>query len=148
MRRIKNCNCLECDDVMTWKQFPRHWSFVKWTPVTNESHSHRASNREPCCFPWWHHQMETFSALLTLCAGNSSITGEFPAQSQVTRSFLLFFDLHLNKRLSKQSWGWWFETPSGSLWRHCNALLWSWRGYWKKGSTLRINMDSFSSQYG
>ena len=24
-------------------------------------------------------------------------------------------------RLSKQSWGWWFETPSCSLWRHCNA---------------------------
>ena len=26
------------------------------------------------------------------------------------------------KRLSKQSWGWWFETPSHSLWRHCNGL--------------------------
>ena len=26
----------------------------------------------------------------------------------------------LNKRLSKQSWGWWFETPSRSLWRHGN----------------------------
>ena len=31
-----------------------------------------------------------------------------------------FFDLCLNKRLSKQSWGWWIETPSCSLWRHCN----------------------------
>ena len=31
-----------------------------------------------------------------------------------------FFDLRLNKRLSKQSWGWWFEMPSRSLWRHCN----------------------------
>ena len=28
----------------------------------------------------------------------------------------------LNERLSKQSWGWWFETPSRSLWRHCNAM--------------------------
>ena len=37
-------------------------------------------------------------------------------------SFDVFFDLCLNKRLSKQSRGWWFETPSGSLWRHCNAL--------------------------
>ena len=27
----------------------------------------------------------------------------------------------LNKRFSKQSWGWWFETPSCSLWRHCNG---------------------------
>ena len=31
-----------------------------------------------------------------------------------------FFDLRLNKRLSKQSQGWWFETPSCPLWRHCN----------------------------
>ena len=27
----------------------------------------------------------------------------------------------LNKRLSKQSSGWWFETPLRSLWRHCNG---------------------------
>ena len=37
-------------------------------------------------------------------------------------SFDVFFDLRLNKRLSKQSWGWWFETPSRSLWRHCNEM--------------------------
>ena len=48
--------------------------------------------------------------------------GEFPAQRPVTRSFGVFFDLRLNKRLSKQPWGWWFETPSWSLWRHCNDL--------------------------
>ena len=64
--------------------------------------------------------METFSALLALCAGNSPVTGEFPSQRPVTRTFNVFFDLRLNKRLSKQSWGWWFETPSRSLWRHCN----------------------------
>ena len=34
----------------------------------------------------------------------------------------LFFDLRLNKRLSKQSWGWWFETLSCPLWHQCNAL--------------------------
>ena len=64
--------------------------------------------------------METCSALLTLCAGNSPVTGEFPAQRPVTRSFDIFFDLRLNKGLSKQSWGWLFETPSRSLWHHCN----------------------------
>ena len=37
----------------------------------------------------------------------------------------VFFDLHLNKRLSKQSWGWWFETLSRPLRRHCNALYWT-----------------------
>ena len=47
-------------------------------------------------------------------------TQQFPAQGPVTRSFDVFFDLRLNKRLSKQSPGWWFETPSWWLWRHCN----------------------------
>ena len=65
--------------------------------------------------------METFSALLAICAGNSPVTGEFPAQRPVTRSFDVFFDLRLNERLSKRSWGWWCETPSRPLWRHSNA---------------------------
>ena len=66
--------------------------------------------------------METFCALLAICAGNSPATGEFPAQRPVTRSFDYFFDLRLNKRLSKQAWGWWLATPSGPLWRHCNGM--------------------------
>ena len=69
---------------------------------------------------WWSHQKETFSVLLALCAGNSPVTCEFPAHRPVTQSFDIFFNLRLNKRLSKQSWGWWFETPSSSLWRHSN----------------------------
>ena len=40
----------------------------------------------------------------------------------MTRSFDVFFDLPLNKRLSKQSLGWWFETLSRPLWRHCNVM--------------------------
>ena len=69
---------------------------------------------------WWRHQMETFSALLALCAGISPVTGEFQSQRPVTRSFDAFFLLRLNKRLSKLPWGWWFETSSRSSWRHCN----------------------------
>ena len=72
---------------------------------------------------WWRHQMETFSAKLAICARNSPVPGEFPAQRPVTRSFDVFFDLRLNKRLNKQSWGWWFETLSGPLWRHCIELF-------------------------
>ena len=71
----------------------------------------------------WRHQMETFSALLVICEGNSPVTGEFPSQRPVTRCFDVFFDLRLNKRLLKQSWDWWFETSSRSLWRHCNVLI-------------------------
>ena len=67
--------------------------------------------------------MEIFSALLALCAGNSPVPGEFPAQRPGARSFAVFLDLRLNKRLSKQSWAWWFETPSCPLWRHCNDEL-------------------------
>ena len=53
----------------------------------------------------------------------SPVPGEFPAQRPVTRSFDVFFDLRSNKRLSKQWWGWWFETPSFPLLRHCNVLI-------------------------
>ena len=67
--------------------------------------------------------METLSALLALCVRNSPVYGEFPSQRPVTRSFDVFFDLRLNKRLSKRSWGWWFETPSHSLWRHCDGVI-------------------------
>ena len=48
------------------------------------------------------------------------------SQRSVTRSFDIFFDLRLNKRLSEQSWGWWFETLSCPLWRHrndCTSLI-------------------------
>ena len=75
----------------------------------------------PNRWTWYCHQMETFSALLAICAGNSPVTGEFPSQRPVARSFYVFFDLCLNKRLSKQSWRRWFETLSRSLWRHHNA---------------------------
>ena len=73
-------------------------------------------------YAWWRHQMEIFSALLALCAGNSPVTGEIPSQRPVTHIFALFFDLRLNKRLCIQSRGWWFETPSSSLWRNCNEI--------------------------
>ena len=81
--------------------------------------------------------METFSALLTLCVGNSPVTDEFHAQSQWRGALIFFFNLRLNKRLNKPSWGWLFETPSRLLWRHRNAphpehpmligcCLWQW----------------------
>ena len=65
--------------------------------------------------------MEIFPVLLAICAGNSPVSGEFPAQRPATRSFDIFFDLRLNKRLSKHLWGWWFETLYRSLWRHYNV---------------------------
>ena len=63
-----------------------------------------------------------FRATGPLC-GEFTGPGEFPTQRPVTRSFDIFSGLRLNKQLSKQPWGWWFETPSWSLWRHCNVSV-------------------------
>ena len=59
---------------------------------------------------WWRHHMETFSALLALCAGNSPVTGEFHAQRPVTRGFHVFFGLCMN--------GWVNNRKAGDLRRH------------------------------
>ena len=65
------------------------------------------------------------------------VLGEFPAQRPVRRSFDVFFDLRLNERLSKHSWGWWFETILRQLWRHCYGSMND--TYWKK-LLLHINL--------
>ena len=69
---------------------------------------------------WRRHQTETFSALLIFCKGNPTVSGGFSSQRPVTWGFDVFFDLHRNKRLSKQSRRRWFETTIPSLWRHCD----------------------------
>ena len=69
---------------------------------------------------------------------------QFHVQRPVTRSFGVFFDLRPNKRLSKQSWGWWFETSLRPFWRHRNAkvgitdcqLDWLWQNRSRKKSKL------------
>ena len=94
--------------------------------------------------------MAPISALLALCAGNSPVTGEFPLQRPVTRSFDVSFDLRLNKRLSKQSRRWWFETP---LWRNCNVfyMLWLWyyRTYCESCVIVKVFLNrSFTENQG
>ena len=74
-------------------------------------------------YTWWRHQMETFSALLAIFAGNSPVTGDFPVQKPVRWSFDVFYDLRLHKPLGKQSWGWWFETRSRSPASQIGCLL-------------------------
>ena len=95
----KNCQCM-------------------WTRFSDSSQS-----KTKCPNTWWRHQMETFSALLAICAENSPVPGEFSTQRPVTRSFDVYFDLQPNKGLSKQLWGWWFETQACPLWRHRNDIL-------------------------
>ena len=103
------------------------YSIVPFSLLGSVGHPARVCEIADPCFisywSWWRHQMETFSALLALCAGNSRVPGEFPAQKPVMRSFDVFIDLRLNKRLSKQSRGWWFKTLSYPLWRHCTDCI-------------------------
>ena len=49
-----------------------------------------------------------------------------------------FLDLRLNKRLSKQSWGWWLGTLSRPVWRYCNVLLLTMKSFWDKNIKLWI----------
>ena len=74
---------------------------------------------------WRRHQMETFSSLLAPFEGNPPIIGWFPSQRPVMQSFDVFFDLRLNKRLSKTSRCRWFETPLRPLCRHWNDGLYN-----------------------
>ena len=90
-----------------------------------------------------------FRVTVPLC-GEFTGPGEFPTQRPVTRSFDVLFDLRLNKRLSKQPWGWLFETPSWSLWRQRNVY---WSGYGQlygssfvKITVWRVLMTSLLSQ--
>ena len=74
------------------------------------------------CTSWWHHEMETFSLLLAIFAGHSPVSGQFDTQRPATRSLDVFFHQCPNKRLSKQSSGWWFKMNSPPLWRHSNVI--------------------------
>ena len=132
------------DDVMAWKRLMYYSHIFRGNSLVNGglpyklpvimislllAYTHcrcvrdlrRHGDQTKSLHSWWRHQMEIFSALLALCVGSSPVTGEFPSQMPVTRSFDVLFDLRLNKRLSKQSWGWWFEMPSRPLWRHSNV---------------------------
>ena len=101
--------------------------------------------------------------MMTLWNGNifrvtghlwGEFTGEFHAQRPVTLSFDVFFDLRLNKRLNKQSWGWWFETPSRPLWRHrnyktakaCLKYIIGARGKWTQMKWDGLNTEYMNTQ--
>ena len=98
------------------------WPTTEGSYVVPEAACRRLGTPAILYWSWWRHQLEIFSAFLVICASNSPVTSEFPAQRPVTRSFDVFFDEPLKQQLSKQWRRRWFETSSRSLWRHCNAL--------------------------
>ena len=104
---IYHCNSFH-DDVIKWKHYRALLVICAGNHRSPVNSPQKVQWRGALMFPLIPHQMETFSALLALCAGNSPVTGESPFQKPVMQSFDVFFDLSLNKQLSKQSWGWWF----------------------------------------
>ena len=92
--------------------------------------------------------METFSALLVLYEGNSSVTDEVPSQRPMTRSIDVFFDLLPNKCLSKQSRRRLFETLSRSSRRHCNELLfYAMKTNWTKRGNISLQLYILTLQF-
>ena len=75
--------------------------------------------------------METFSALLAICVGNSRWIPHTKASDAELWCFL-WSDLRLNKRLSKQSWGWRFETPSCLLWPYVTVMKYMYKLRFRK----------------
>ena len=109
----------------------------QWELVNESPDTLLAFCCEQCKFMMTSSNRNIFRVTGHLCE-DSPVIGEFPAQRPVTRSFDVFFDLRPNKRLSKQSWVWWFETLLCPLWRQCNAR----RGqnYWATPISMSISI--------
>ena len=67
--------------------------------------------------PWWHHDMEPFSALLGTCEEIHRPPVDSPHKEPVMRTFDILYYVRLNKYLDKQSISWWFETSQWVRWR-------------------------------
>ena len=111
---------------MPWKSCMKYDSSTKiWKMVTDQTNYYHFHNIDFISFDkqeriniWSHDQFIHYSLHVDIIG--SYFHFKFPSQRPVTRSFDVFIDLRMNKWLSEQSWGWWFEMPSRSLWRHCN----------------------------
>ena len=107
------------DSIGNQRRHIHHWLCI-FIALYNLTYINRSTSErtKQLCFMMTSSNGNIFRVTGHLCG---EFTGEFPTQRPVTRSFDVFFDLHPNKRLSKQWWGWWFETPSSPLWRHRNV---------------------------
>ena len=111
--------------IKCFNKWPYHRSLgntIQWCRY-NAANFLKDSQKTPIPRPWWCHQMETFSALLV-----TSVCGEFtghqwiPLTKASDAELWCFLWSALNKRLGKQSRGWWFEARSRPLWHHRNTV--------------------------
>ena len=112
------------DQTCSWRKtkWSLHWVRTQWTGYNaSKSASHPIpdgqlttalcviteyhKNNVGQVWSWWRHQMETFSALLAICAGNSPVRGEFLAQRPVTRSFDVFICAWINGSVNNREVG-------------------------------------------
>ena len=110
-----------------------------------------------CCLggaliSWWRHQMETFSALLAICAGHSPITGESPTQRQWRGTLVFSF---ICARIN----GWVNNREAGDLrcncayygvtvmvvgWHHCMVNK-TWYCIERSGSRVHVSCFEFQN---
>ena len=95
--------------------------------IEDKRNNHCTASRDAIDFCWIHDDVIKWGHFPRYCPFVREIHRspvKSPHKGQWRGALMVFFVLRLNKRLSKQSWGWWFETPLRSLWRHCIESLW------------------------
>ena len=120
-------NCGTCVTLVpsgfTRNSYHIHQSFHD--DVVFQRSGNATADNQKILLSWWRHQMETFSALLAICAGNSPVTGEFPAQKASDAKLWCFLWFGPEKRLSKQ------PCETGDLRRHLAhydvTVMWNWK---------------------
>ena len=97
-------------------------------------------------FPWWCYQWKQFPRYWPFGWGIHRSPVHFPHKGHDTE-LRFFFDLHLNKRLSKQTRRRWFKTPSSSLCRHHDAAIFNNLCFCRFSARLSVNKDIFCYDY-
>ena len=132
------------DDVIKWKKNPRYWPFVRGIHRSPVNSPHKGQWRGLLMFSFictwidgWVNNGEAGGlrryrahydviVMWSFVRGIPRLPGGFPSQRPVARSFDVFFNQRLNKRLIKRSRHRWFKPPSRLLWRRCNEQTWCW----------------------
>ena len=116
-------NIGSCNDLVPSGRYITPYGVTRSQGV--KSHSLQAANTNPIKEAL--HNVNVVNSIksniVMMTSSNNNVWYIFPSKRPVVRSFDVFFDLRLNKRSSKQSWGWWFETLSRPLWRYCNGTV-------------------------
>ena len=137
-----NDNIIQANGIVeTTKLIVAEWRYMA-IQKTKYINVRQTTLRHFFLFSWWRHQMETFSALLAICEDIHRSPVNSPDKGHWRGASMFFFYLPLDIRLSKQSWGWWFETLSRSLWRHRNVLeghLWN-HAVWLADDDLEMGL--------